>query len=387
MRVFRNFRFKSAKTPTATERLGRAFEMLHANGWSGCETRFYFEQMEFINKTGQPYHPVDACARLVQRFPQMRPFYTRRPSRVSDGMMRIVSNITSEWSEWGNDTSEALVDPALILEIAKGIPRSFPLKDVAYVIDRIPWGRPAGAWEPSNCLTLNHSWWISGRRNWFNAHVELPIDSAITRLPEAPVEVRACLARFGAIRSVEVVAYRSQEEERQLSAADDRSQRLRDEILAEQTTERFLQTLPEHLSRDASRGPSTVVLQVGQPIRFKKLISARVKPLGYRHAGKLGFVGVIVFSKLTQNNNLILLEFHFGWWCFVSCTMHVKGPMWDASVEVRFTDQFQYAIFAADTFERVMANIASTLPWLEDTFVKGLEQIYGPAPAWFRYFA
>ncbi len=50
-----------------------------------------------------------------------------------------MSNVTSEWAEWNPDTSDTVLDPAVLLEIARGIPRSFPLREAIYILDKIPW--------------------------------------------------------------------------------------------------------------------------------------------------------------------------------------------------------------------------------------------------------
>ncbi len=94
-----------------------------------------------------------------------------------------------------------------------------------------------------------------------------------------------------------------------------------------------------------------------------------------------------MYSKLTSHNNLVLLEFDFGrWFWLMWCTMRVRGPLWEHSVELWFTDVYQYQIGSPDIVERATDNAVAVAGWLEERFVRPLEAMYGAAPAWFRYF-
>ncbi len=76
MRIFQTYRFKDAKKPSAPERLERAISLLRDRGWAGYDARFYFEHTICANTTGKSYRPVDACARLVKRYPEMHQYYS-----------------------------------------------------------------------------------------------------------------------------------------------------------------------------------------------------------------------------------------------------------------------------------------------------------------------
>ncbi len=253
----------------------------------------FFEDTIFENTTGQPYRPVDACQRVVKRFPQMRPYYSvHQETRPYVGTRSVVTNVTGEWDEWNPATSEAIHDPDAILEISRGVPRSFPLNYVVYVLDKIPWGlaKPArseplattrkrsarfpGRWEPSDCITLNNSARFPGRHNELTAHVELPVSTVMTRLPDVPAAARGVLASLGSIRGAEIVAYRSVGEESALSRADQEAARLREDLIADQSTPAFLAKLPHRLSSPQKVYP---IYPRPDPIPFKKIITPRVK--------------------------------------------------------------------------------------------------------------
>ncbi len=205
MRVFQRFRFKDARIPTAPQRLERAISLLRARGWTDYDLRFYFDHTMYAYPDLPHYRAVDACERLLKRFPQMRPYYVVHPEESApNGTTGVISNLTSEWDQWNPDASTAIPDPNVILEIARGVPRSFPLSRSIYILDKIRWDgeRPVSSevlamqrkrsihhgflWEPSDCLILDHSWWITRRFNGITAHVELPVSAALSRLPEVP---------------------------------------------------------------------------------------------------------------------------------------------------------------------------------------------------------
>lgn len=125
------------------------------------------------------------------------------------------------------------------------------------------------------------------------------------------------------------------------------------------------------------------------PISPKEVIIETFKPRGYKYISKLGFRGGYFTLNRTTANNQIMLYFHLAPMAkALSCTFAYQGPLWEHSLDIRFSPlqvQKQYGITGPEDLERAIRNAGAIVDHLEETLVRELDDIYGPAPAWFQY--
>lgn len=147
--------------------------------------------------------------------------------------------------------------------------------------------------------------------------------------------------------------------------------------------------LPHGLSTPNVPGAG-VVPETGIPKR--RIISAALGPLGYKHLGKFGGQGLMVFGKISETNTKLTVEFDFGTWApRLEPTLTVAGATWKVSFPLDFGQPEslpfgRFTPYSREQFSAALDNVAVVLRELESVVVQPLEQAFGTAPAWTARF-
>jgi hypothetical protein len=176
----------SRKEPLAT-----ALEREHAAIVAGG---FGEPQIQFVMSDASVVRTVPSVARVLKRFPQLEQFaqdLAPYPGGPETGV------ITNRISSGPTDT----VDFATLLEIARGVPKSFPFNNVG-----LHFSVPAftAATAPPSIqggqipgIDVKDFWWLNGRQRSITALTIVDADPSAKKLPQPPPEVAALLASCG----------------------------------------------------------------------------------------------------------------------------------------------------------------------------------------------
>src|ERR1700722_347741 len=143
---------------------------------------------------------VSSVARVIKRFPSLERFtQTVAPSpRVGTHETKIISNRTS------TGAPGETVDFAVLLEIARGVPRSFPFHNLGIHFS-VPAFSGAAAMPPtpsqlSPGIAVNDSWWVNGRNRSVSALTFVDADPSARKLPALPESIASVLAACGKVK-------------------------------------------------------------------------------------------------------------------------------------------------------------------------------------------
>ncbi|MCM3006124.1 hypothetical protein [Priestia koreensis] len=338
------------------------------------------------------YNGVSAVKRILKKFPEMEPYAFEYEEEVRDEKYTywILSNFPKDYSFFSNvqvieGENKDNIDFEILLKIAEGIPRSFPLFHAVFLFDQIDWSQNLGVTDDSewgiNSIRYINDWWTPKRAISLHANVslELPSNEQNT-LPLISEETNESLLLLGNIKKKSL---RIQLNEKEKRSAED----------LEKTCHKLIVAFRNDLSKN---NPVVFPHQLSEPNEYtfniprKPTILKIIKKLGYKHLPKEGFHGAVVFGKLTEKNHQILLEFDSGsTFANLRCNLIIKGPYWEHRMDEIPCTPKSHGHFVGipdlETLEKVVENFCAVIPYLENTIINDIENLYGPAPKWFNY--
>ena len=139
---------------------------------------------------------VSSIDRVLKRHPQLKTFEQMVPAYPGGPSIRVLTNKAG---------ADAKVDFSLLLEIARGIPRSFPfhMASVQFALPVFAGGAdlPAypGGIRPGVAVT--DSWWVNGRQRAVMALTIADADAAAKSLRAPPPAIASVFAACGKVKS------------------------------------------------------------------------------------------------------------------------------------------------------------------------------------------
>jgi len=380
---------------------------------------------------------VSSIERVLKRWTQLERFARAAGTAARGGRggatMRVLSNLTE---------SGALepVDFAILTEIARGVPKSFPCHRIALHFSAAGFSEgpplPASpdprtismlaragvdvfAGQPTSPgISVTDSWWVNGRQRSLGALRLVEADPSAKKLPAPPAQVAALFAACGKVRKTMQVPFASAPAAAQApgftaAAREARSAAPRG-VAGTETGEairavvrayrarmsEFLERLPHDLPHhDASVAAASATLTgTGGAGPKKPALVDAFAPLGYDCRGESG---TFTLQRQTPKNLTVKLQLDVGTWhssvtAFMQVIGMVNGQGFKATLAlpasrqaargmVRGQELFgQFPIGGPERWRQIVENLAALVAELDRSFVPEIEAIAGPSPEWFR---
>jgi hypothetical protein len=400
----------SRKEPLA-ERIARIHDGFLAAGFGEPSVRFTLADAPASPQTSavtaaMSVKRISSVARVRKRWPQLERFARER----------MIANITE------SGATEP-VDFALLLEIARGVPRSFPFHAIAIHFSArgfsegpelppfpdgqtlgmlIRAGVDIGAGHPTSPgVNVKDSWWVNGRNRYVAAMRIVEADPAEKKLPAPPPEIATLFAACGKVRkTVQIPMVAAQAPEQSDSTAQTGGLKKREAIRSVVREYRakipeMLEILPHDLPDRLGEAGTQPAFETSGP-KKPELVRA-FKPMGYDCHGE---TGAFTLRRRTPGNLTVKLRFDVGTWsnsltAFMQVLGLIDGQGFKASLSlppsrhaargvvhgVELTGQF--SIGGSDRWREIVNNLAVLVAELDGSFVPAIEEVSGPSPAWF----
>ncbi|MGE0601774.1 MAG: hypothetical protein AB7J35_19865 [Dehalococcoidia bacterium] len=378
MRVALVSNYRASRKEPLADLLGRIHDGFLAAG-EGEPT------LEFTFADGPLPGGVSSVDRVVKRFPALAAAVTNEPGLPGGPAVRKLSNRGAAGPSVGFGT---------ILEIARGVPRSFPFHAISLNLHSAGFGEtvatpgPAGSMTPG--VLIGDSWWVNGRTRSLMSVVVVEVEVAGKKLPPLPDGIAAVLAECGKPKTTTQVPLGTPPFTPVAAPAPDvpdpamaaavadivRDFRARmPEILASAGLPHELPPLAEALqtrSRQTS-GPK------------KPALDAAFRPMGYSVKGGSG---TFTLRRRTRANHTIEISMDVGTWSnSFTGSYAVHGLGFGALVPLPVAAGAfgapQYPIGDDAGWRQIVDNLAALVAELDRSFVPAVEQAAGPSPDWF----
>lgn len=351
---------------------------------------------------------ISSVARVLKRWPQLERFSRER----------LIVNIAE------SGATEP-VDFAMLLEIARGVPRSFPFHAIALhfsapgfsegpELPPFPDGQALGtlmragvdigAGHPTSPgVNVKDSWWVNGRNRYVAAMRIVEANPAEKKLPAPPPEVATLFAACGKVRkTVQIPMTFAQPPTVQPEAAAKAGTSEKGEAIRSVVREyrakipELLGILPHDLPDRLGEAGTPPPFETSGP-KKPELVRA-FEPMGYSCHGE---TGAFTLRRRTSGNLTVKLKLDVGTWsnsltAFMQVLGMVDGQGFKATLMlppsrhaargvvhgVELTGQF--SIGGPDRWRQIVDNLAALVAELDRSFVPAVEEISGPSPAWFE---
>ena len=374
---------------------------------------------------------VSSIERVLKRWPELAQFARLAGSAARGHQTRVMSNLT-------DSGAVAPIDFAILREIARGVPRSFPCHRITLHFQAAgfsdgpelpPTADPrsismlarAGvdvfAGHPTSAgVSVTDSWWVNGRQRSLAALRLVEADPAAKKLPAPPANVQAVFLACGKVRKTIQVPFAiapAATEAHDAAAAGAAPQgALRSEtgealravvrVHRERMTE-LLQQLPHDLPHhDESEAHSPTLSGIPATGPKKPELVKAFAPMGYDCRGEHGN---FTLQRRTPGNLAVQVRVDIGGWgSTVNASMQViglakdqeKSPGFKATLNLPLSPQAargmvrgvefvgQFPIGGPDRWRQIVENLAHLVAALDRSFVPEVEAILGPSPEWFQ---
>jgi hypothetical protein len=355
---------------------------------------------------------VSSVGRVLMRWPELLRF-TRDAAATVDGKdgVRIISN-AREGEE---------IDFAILREIARGVPKSFPFHGARFhfsapgfsegpELPKVPdrqtlsmlmrAGVDIGAGHPTSPgVSVQDSWWVNGRQRSLSAMRIVTAETSAKKLPPPPGPVASVFAACGKVRKtiqlpLAVAAATPQQSDavRPDAPASATGEVIRTVVRAHRArmTE-FLEQLPHDLPHQ----PDTPAASSGP--KKPELVRA-FAPMGYDCRGD---TGTFTLRRRTPGNLTVVLKLDVGTWnnslmAFLQVEGLVDGKGFKATLNLPASRRAargmvhgadlcsQFPIGGPERWVQIVDNLAALVDVLDRSFVPEVEKASGPAPEWYR---
>jgi hypothetical protein len=333
-------------------------------------------EIQFTLADGMVPGGVSSVDRVLKRFPQMERFYfsgTPMPAipevrQLSNG---LISPVVGEQPDF-----------ATLLQIAQGVPRSFPFHNIHIQFHDPAFGAPitqlavVAVKKPG--IDIADSWWVNGRSRSMMALTVVDVESQSKKLPPLPEGVAQVIAACGkAGKPQQLLLEPAVADSASRVAAIMRDYRTRLPMILDQAM------LPHALpsAQDA------LTLTRGMVSGPKKPALVEVfRPLGYDCKGE---TGTFTLRRRTPANLTVEVSLDVGTWSnSLTGFYEVQGVGFTAKLPLPPSrlamGMPQYPIGDAALWQQITENLGALVKELDRTFVPEIESVTGPAPEWFR---
>lgn len=378
-RFFRLFVYSSPPREPLADTFVRVLATVGRPGDGIARLLFYFED--------GPVSSVSGVERIVRAFPPTARFRYEGP-----GESTVLGNFSPPWTGGHPDLpgDSPGLDPAVLEEILRGVPRRFPVWKAGVTFDGVDWpgtgeGLAAGPARgerdpvaPSDWRYLFSSVAIQRWHGHASCHamVECPDPSA--RLD--PVTTGK-LARIGRVQRQDVRAG---------STAEELAEHGRRKAEAEAIVQAFKAGLDGWLADRVSLPHPWPAARAGGvwDVRFslKAPLVRQFRPMAYRSVPEPAGSGAFTLLKPTSRHHVLQLHVDRGTWGrFVSCQFRFVGLEITHAIDLPAAAGHvgQYRPCNQEDVDRVAANWIAVVQGLERDLVPRLEAIYGDGPPWF----
>jgi hypothetical protein len=335
---------------------------------------------------------VSSVDRALKRMPQLERFSQRLAVSPGTYEMKALSNRPNP-----GETADS-ADFATLLEIARGVPRSFPFHVISLHFSVPAFSASTtlpsiqGGLAPG--ITVNDSWWVNGRNRSVSALTMIEADPSAKKLPKPPEPIATLLAACGKVKKTiqAPVAMGAEPQQRSFDAASPEiAQKIRAFVQDYRT--RILEiidraSLPHDLPPNQEARTTTSLGLTSGP-RKPELVR-NFKPIGYDCRGSSG---AFTLRRRTPANLTIELLLDVGTWGKqILAIFRVQGMVNDIGFKAtlplpvarRAIVGGQYPIGDADRWRHIVENLAALAAELDRSFVPAIEAISGPAPDWYQ---
>lgn len=331
---------------------------------------------------------VSSVDRVLKRYPQfahllrsVTPPYPGAPTS------RVISNMHPSGA-----LAEA-VDFATLVEIARGVPRSFPFHGVAvrFSIPSMPEkvDLPALRRRMSAGVEVMDSWWVNGRNRSVTALTIVEAEASAKKLPPLPDAVAAIFAACGKIKkTTQVPLPIGPAPAPQEGSPAERLRALQAEYRGQIPEIVARAALPHDLPPNQEARADTGGERSGP--RKPELVRV-FSPLGY---DCLGGSGTFTLRRRTGGNLGVELYLDVGTWSSqVSAIFLVQGMIESAQFKVTLplpvaprANSGQYPIGGPERWQQIAENLAALVAELDRSLVPVVEAVSGRSPDWYKPF-
>jgi hypothetical protein len=373
----------SRKEPVA-EVLERVHAAILASGQSGLSVMFTFSD-------GPIPGGVSSIDRVLRRHPSLKTFETTAAPYPNAPSIRVLMNRTAV-----GDAGEQ-VPFGMLLEIARGIPRSFPFHMASFQLSLPVFTGgtdlpvyPGGV-RPG--LIVTDSWWVNGRQRAVMALTIVDAEAGAKKLPTPPPAVSVIFAACGKVKSttqlplIPGMPTKPVVDPEATKAAND-LRALMQEYKAKMQEIAERAKLPHDLpSNEEAHATTRLGLATGPK---KPELTRAFGPLGYDCRGESG---TFTLRRRTASNLTVELELDVGTWSnAISAHFRVQalvggvgmGALLVLPVAKRAIAGGQYPIGDAEGWRKIVENLAALVAELDKSFVPAVEAAAGPAPEWYK---
>jgi hypothetical protein len=331
---------------------------------------------------------VSSIDRVLKRHPQLKAFEQMVPAYLGGPSIRVLTNRTN---------TDAHVDFSLLLEIARGIPKSFPfhMALVQFALPVFAGGAELpvypGGMRPGVAVT--DSWWVNGRQRAVMALTIADADAAAKTLRAQPPAIASIFAACGKVKSTTQVPLIPGMPAKPV--VDPAATKAANAIRA------LMQDYQTRMSEIAERARLPHDLPSNQEALTQTSLGLRpgpkkpdlvraFAPLGYDCRGESG---TFTLRRRTATNLTVELELDVGTWSnAITASFHVQvlaaGVAMNALLFLPVAKgamaRGQYPIGDAERWRKIVENLAALSAELDRTFVPAVEAAAGPAPQWYK---
>ncbi|MFZ0678768.1 hypothetical protein [Candidatus Binatus sp.] len=288
------------------------------------------------------------------------------------------------------------IDFAIILEIARGVPRSFPFHNlrIQFFVPEFSAMTPMPSMPvgQSPGISVSDSWWVNGRNRSVLAVTMVEADPSARKLPALPESIAAVLAACGKVKKTiqaPLVAVPMAQRPSIDTASPEKAAAIRAVVHDYRTrTDEILDraNLPHDLPPNSEAVAPGVMSGPKKPV----LVSA-FTPMGYDCRSESA--GSFTLRRRTPGNLTAELNLDVGTWSnMVMAIFRVQGLIEGVGFKAamilpvarRAVVGGQYPIGGPERWQQIVDNIAALIAELDRTFVPAIEAISGPSPDWYK---
>jgi len=351
-------------------------------------------QVSFVFADSPVAGGVSSVDRVLKRFPDLKRFEQKlapHPGALetSGYATKVITNRTA------SGASGESIDFGILLEIARGVPRSFPFHNIGmhFSVPAFSGGTALsstlGAQLPG--IDVRDSWWVNGRQRSLSAVTIVDADPAAKKLPQPPASVAGVLAACGKVkRTIQAPLVIGPAAARPSldSASPEIAQAIRS--IVQDYRARMSEIVDRAgLPHDLPPNQEASALGVTSGPKKPELVRA-FAPMGYDCRGESG---TFTLQRRTPGNLTVELSLDVGTWSnMVMAIFRVQGLVNGIGfkgtlilpVSRRAVLGSQYPIGGPERWRQIVDNLAALVAELDRTFVPAIEAASGPAPDWYR---
>jgi hypothetical protein len=370
------------------EPLAEVIERIHAALIAGG---FGEPHIQFVLSDSPIEGGVSSVDRVLKRFPVLAPFASNRvPSVLIASGTKVIANSAAVGATGDQ------VDFAVLLEIARGVPRSFPFHHLAIHffapafsgtsgIPLMPVGHSPG-------ISVKDSWWVNGRNRSVTALTIVEADPSARKLPALPESIASVLAACGKVKKTiqaPLVVGPAAPRPSIDTASPEKAAAIR--ALVHDYRTRMAEILDRaNLPHDLPPNAEAAALGVASGPKKPRLVGA-FSPMGYDCRSESA--GSFTLRRRTPNNLTAEIYLDVGTWSnSVTAIFRIHGLIEGIGfkgallmpVARRAVLAAQYPIGGPERWQQIVDNLAATVAELDRTFVPEVEAISGPSPDWYK---